>query len=252
MFFNELDLLEIRLNELSEVVDYFVLCESSTTHSGKSKPLYYAESKERFSAFNDRIVHLICDFPEVLPKAADDSWAREYYQRSIMTSALTSIANDDIVMVSDLDEIPNPKVVKDIIANMLYPCVLDFSIHYLYANWRAAGDMQGTVIQAKKNIVDIQHMRELRGSLPRIPNAGWHLSYMGGIDSAFKKLESFAHTEFFTMLHYTKADVQAWFDAQETQFSKKMTVEMPSGPKYLLENRKRFAHLFSPATPDTP
>ena len=51
-FFNELDLLEIRLNTLDKVVDRFILVESQLTHSGHSKPLYYANNKHRFSKFN--------------------------------------------------------------------------------------------------------------------------------------------------------------------------------------------------------
>lgn len=63
-FFNELDLLEIRLNTLDKVVDKFILFESTLTHTGNPKPLYYAENKDRFAKFSDRIVHIVVnDFP---------------------------------------------------------------------------------------------------------------------------------------------------------------------------------------------
>lgn len=245
MFFNELDLLEIRLNELKDVVDYFVLCESPTTHSGKPKPLYYAENKERFAAFNDRIIHVTYETP-AFPEHANVSWDRERYQRGYILNGLVDAADDDVVMLSDMDEIPKAEFVRRVLDEKLYPCTGDFSIHYLYADWKAEGVTQGTTFKQNRDVTDTQVMRETRSSLPCIPDAGWHLSYMGGVDKAFHKLESFAHTEFFWMLHYTKADVQAWYDAQETQFSKKMTVEEPNGPRYLLENRERFVHFFSP------
>ena len=58
-FFNELDLLEIRLNELSGVVDRFVLSEAELTHNGDRKPLYFNEHKDRFAKFADKIIHII-------------------------------------------------------------------------------------------------------------------------------------------------------------------------------------------------
>lgn len=60
-FYNELDLLEIRLHELSDVVDFFVLVEATRTHSGRFKPLYYKMNRHRFSHFNDKIIHIIVD-----------------------------------------------------------------------------------------------------------------------------------------------------------------------------------------------
>ena len=66
-FFNELDLLEIRLNILNPYVDYFVLSESTKTFSGLDKPLFYEENKERFAEFNHKIIHNIVD---------QDAWSR--------------------------------------------------------------------------------------------------------------------------------------------------------------------------------
>ena len=61
MFFNELDVLEVRLNELNSSVHKFVLVEATKTHSGNSKPLHYADNSQRFSAFHDKIVHVVVD-----------------------------------------------------------------------------------------------------------------------------------------------------------------------------------------------
>ena len=58
-FFNELDILDIRLHELNDVVDKFVLIESVETFTGKSKPLFYNDNKERFKKFEDKIIHII-------------------------------------------------------------------------------------------------------------------------------------------------------------------------------------------------
>ena len=58
-FFNELELLEIRLRELSDVVDKFVLVEATKTHSGLDKPLYYLQHRSRFLDYFDKIIHIV-------------------------------------------------------------------------------------------------------------------------------------------------------------------------------------------------
>ena len=82
-FFNELDLLEIRLNTLKDSVDYFVIVESNVTHSGQFKPLYYEENKERFKSFEDKIIHyVVMNTPNQfvnLPKAESSGPLQECY-----------------------------------------------------------------------------------------------------------------------------------------------------------------------------
>src|SRR4029077_1834400 len=76
-FFNELELLEIRLKELGEVVDKFVLVESTLTFQGKPKPLFFRDNASRFAPFQSKIDHVIVDMPET-----DDPWVREGFQRN--------------------------------------------------------------------------------------------------------------------------------------------------------------------------
>ena len=120
-FFNELDLLEIRLNTLDKIVDKFILAESLFTHTGRPKPLYYAENKERFARFNDRIVHVVVDdfpnMPDNMP-IREKAWIRENWQRNAIVRGLPKdIKDDDILLISDLDEIPHPDYVKKAIAS---------------------------------------------------------------------------------------------------------------------------------------
>ena len=91
-FFNELDLLEVRLNSLAPYVKKFVLCEMSVTHSGKPKPLYFQESKDRFKDFN--ITHLIA------PPYYGDPWSTEHYQREYLMNGLHDIDNEEIFFSS--------------------------------------------------------------------------------------------------------------------------------------------------------
>ena len=104
-FFNELDLLEIRLNVLKDVVDRFVLVEAGETHTGKTKPFCFAANRDRFAAFADRIVYRrIEKFP-----AGHGAWWNENYQRNEISKVLSEIGvrDEDDILISDLDEIPN-------------------------------------------------------------------------------------------------------------------------------------------------
>jgi beta-1,4-mannosyl-glycoprotein beta-1,4-N-acetylglucosaminyltransferase len=81
-FFNELDILEIRLNILKNVVDKFVLVEATRTHQGKEKPLYFSENKARYKEFEDKIIHIVID--EYPPYEGKSAWVLERYQRDMI------------------------------------------------------------------------------------------------------------------------------------------------------------------------
>jgi len=107
-FFNELDLLELRLHILNDVVDKFVLVEATKTHSNIEKELYYQNNKKRFKKYSDKIIHIVVDkFPEYI-----DSWTFEKYQRDCIISGLKRCEPNDVIIISDADEIPNPEKIK--------------------------------------------------------------------------------------------------------------------------------------------
>lgn len=116
-FFNELDVLEIRLNTLNAIVDKFILVEAPWTHTGKPKPLYFHENRQRFAAFLDKIVHIIASAPPISATATDreNAWIRENWQRNEIIRGLGNAKPEDILIIADLDEIPDPK-------NILHLC----------------------------------------------------------------------------------------------------------------------------------
>jgi beta-1,4-mannosyl-glycoprotein beta-1,4-N-acetylglucosaminyltransferase len=76
-FYNELDLLELRLQELYDHVDHFVLVEANRTFQNNSKPFYFGENQHRFARYMDKIIHIqVNDMPE-----STDAWGREAHQR---------------------------------------------------------------------------------------------------------------------------------------------------------------------------
>src|ERR1700761_521914 len=102
-FFDELEVLEIRLSELYGIVDYFVILEATTTFQGNDKPLLFAENRERYRAYDDKIRYIALELPE--PK---DPWARERFQRESIREYITDALDSDIIVISDADEIPRP------------------------------------------------------------------------------------------------------------------------------------------------
>jgi beta-1,4-mannosyl-glycoprotein beta-1,4-N-acetylglucosaminyltransferase len=217
IFYNELDLLFYRLSILDEYVETFILVESTHTFSGHPKPLFYNENKERFSKFNHKIIHVIVsDFPYKFPNINynhQQQWENEYYQRNSIKIGLDRIINtlldDDILLTSDVDEIPNPNILIQAIAcnlsfnkDILNRLALDMYYYNLYyrigegSNWHGVKLM---TIHAYKSIqLSFQQMRiwEHSNYVPIIPNGGWHLSYFGDIDFIIKKIAGFSHQEY--------------------------------------------------------
>src|ERR1700732_4815745 len=111
LFFNELDLLELRLNELSDVVDFFVLAEATVTYRGVAKPLIFRQNKDRFAPFLNRIIHVVVDDMPGCGPSEPERWRRENFQRQALLRGLSGARARDYVIISDLDEIPHPSAV---------------------------------------------------------------------------------------------------------------------------------------------
>ncbi len=198
-FFNELDILKIRLNVLSPVVDKFVISEATETFSGLHKPLYYEENKELFAEFRDKIIHVVV---EDTPKG--DTHYRDTFQKNAVTRGLKGCTDEDIIIFSDLDEIPNPDKIREILQNFQKDKIYHFAqrLFYCYLNMEEvsgsllsyAGEFEG--VAHKKwigtKLLSYQLLREqnlLLGELRfperkqigiRVENGGWHFGYMGG------------------------------------------------------------------------
>jgi len=211
LFFNELDLLEIRLNELNDVVDKFVLVESSLTHSSKKKPYYFEESKDKFSNFLYKIIHIkVDDTPDIPPRPGrmgtfHNRHDIEWFQRDCAGRGLVSCSDDDVILLSDVDEIPRPEsVIKaSEILSKDENAIVSFKqgLYYYYLNGLCmkgsiAEPWWGTTACLHKRYPGAQNMRNTKASNKNIiDNAGWHFSYIGGADSIALKIESFSHAE---------------------------------------------------------
>jgi beta-1,4-mannosyl-glycoprotein beta-1,4-N-acetylglucosaminyltransferase len=112
-FNNELDLLELRLNILNDRVDFFVLVEATKTHSGEEKNLIFEINKKRFNRFLYKIIHIkVEDMPVLIN---NNRWVLENFQRNAIIRGLTNCEENDAIIISDLDEIPNLDSIDSIV-----------------------------------------------------------------------------------------------------------------------------------------
>lgn len=198
-FFNELDMLEFRLTELYDVIDYFVIVEANYSHSGKKKELFFENNKSRYEKFLDKIIHIVVeDMPNTV-----NSWDNENHQRRCIDRGLQRIElhDDDYVIISDCDEIPDSKTLLNLKTfdktlqeiSILLMDLYYYNFTYKYRiPWKSAKILPWSIYKVKP---DAEYIRQLKSRII-IKHGGWHLSYFGSIDFIKTKIKNFAHQEF--------------------------------------------------------
>jgi len=200
-FFNELELLEVRLNILNDHVDKFVLVESTRSHQNKPKPLFYQENKHLFKKFNSKIEHIIVDD---FPNHTYHSF--EHHQRDCIERGLGYCEDDDIIFISDLDEIWDPaRIDLNIDNEKIYKW--GSILTYFYVNLMAQPNIWWQPLFLKYSLLkslrsqNFEITRDILRSDKKGPQItyehlsdlrGWHFSYIG---DAEYKLQNFLHSE---------------------------------------------------------
>jgi hypothetical protein len=201
LFNDELALLEFRLRLLDPVVDHFVLVEATRTHTGRPKPAHFGENVARFDQYRQKIRHvLVDDMPEDAPPRA-----LERYQHAAVWRGLDGVGPTDVVMVGDLDEVPDPAVVRELARTMRRPTRL-LMRHFIFAaNFELPDEWTDGTMAARGNQLGDPRMAVLMGDPDAswsaendhvAPGAGCHLSYLGGRDAVAAKLRDTPHREF--------------------------------------------------------
>lgn len=258
MFFDELMLLEIRLKELYSIVDKFILVEATHTHSGKPKRLYYDEVKnnEVFAPFRDKITHII--YKEQMQP---DRFANDRNQRNAIALGLTAAEPDDIIIITDADEIINHETVLSIkrlgvhiqdysVRNDNFieggtvcykPTRLQTRLFYYYFNCRANQDWIFPVTCRFKDFTTADKLR--MGIWTNVKSfCGWHFSYLVPPEQIPKKLEAFAHAEFDTDYFKDTDRLRKCIDANEDIFERgmKFSIEPLDAPRCVMENEDKY------------
>ncbi len=161
-FFNELDLLDIRLHELDDFVDKFVIVESTVTFTNIKKPLLYELNKSRFKSFHKKIIHIVVeDSPNVL----GNPWIIEMHQFNAIARGLNNCKNDDTVLLSNVDEIPNKSAAKDWMFRPDEVKAFEQILFYYYLNLRVINQKWiGTRMLKFSNLKDFPNLYVLRHS----------------------------------------------------------------------------------------
>lgn len=258
-FYNELDLLDLRLNELYDHVDYFVIVEATTTFQSQPKKLFLKDNWERYAKFHDKMIHVIVDDAPGDPNA----WVNDIYQRNAIMRGLVNVDPDDICIIGDADEILRPEIIdhmrsnpKDIMG--FRTPYFNFKFNYMLKECPRGEEYCVWVVACKKKFLEEPDaFRAQRFELSRLPlnyeddsirmyeHAGWHFTYLGDTEFIKNKIRSFAHTELNIEEILNRIDVDAMmrngvgFNPADPRpfvpvaFDKYM-------PKYLLENKEKF------------
>lgn len=273
-FFNELDILKLRMQILAPIVDYFVLEESTVTFSGEPKEMVFAKNRELFAEFADKIRYVAV---EDSPMEGVTTHERDKYQKNQLIRALSDAKAEDIIIFSDVDEIPNPKTLERLIAQFepgkIYHLVQ--RMFYCFLNMEEVsgnllsitGEFPGVERRqwlgtkvcsfAKLPAEGIVYLREVSPADPRsvrIADGGWHFGYMGGDgerDVAKRigvKVQAAAHQEYNSKRYLNEA-VDRLLCGEDIfdRNAKFVRVEIDeSYPLYLREHQEEYDFLMAP------
>lgn len=255
-FNNELDMLELRLNILDPYVDYFVLVEANTTFSGVPKNLNYEDNKDRFFKFHHKIIHhKVMDSPESFEdkkcdqeilKIARNSdnvtrehicWLVEFYQKEHIRKALIHLDDDDICIVSDVDEIWNYELNLnhgiygrgEIFKPKIDKCYIEYLNVRTNENWtHFTGPIICHYTLISNNCLNhLRTQRKMNHIYTFLNDGGWHFNALGGSD---KKIKDFQHPTYEQ--DYMNKRKEGW------------RIDEIGLPTYILENKEKYKHLF--------
>lgn len=231
LFYNEIELLELRMRILNPYVDYFVLSECDHTFSGNKKDFNFEKNKEKFFTYAKKIIYIknvqseVVDISLLLEnednkikrenlyfikKVFDAAksgwkeaphWSRDFLHREYVRFGLASCKDDDLVIFGDIDEIPSPDAIKrakESFEDKIFCCQQD--MYYYTLNLKVEEIWRGTRIALWKNIKNksLNSLRVEHADQVMIKSAGWHFSFFGGEDKIKLKIKDYSHQEYNT------------------------------------------------------
>ena len=256
-FFNEEHILDLRLNILDEFVNFFVIVESTTDHQGNPKKLNFDSKK--FTKFNNKIIYIVVDDTEEAikkPHIGGESLV-EQHQRNSLTRGLKNCHDDDLIILSDVDEIPDLNKLNMFEKKNKYAVfsqkMYNYKINLLN---ETESDWHGSKICLKKNLKSPQWLRNLKfkkypfwridkpKNLQIIKNGGWHFAYLQSPENISKKIKSFAHGEFNKVNFANQENIKEKINMGKDIFDrgiiyKKVQIDS-SFPKYIVDNKEKF------------
>ena len=281
MYFDEDMILDIRLNILDKFVSYFVICEANYLHNGSRKEFKFDINK--FSKFKDKIIYIpleqqpknlriINNSDNVLlknSKILDNALLRENFQRDFLHSKIKNFEDDDLIIISDVDEIPN-------LENFKYKSKITFfeqkMFYYKFNLLHKDFLWYGSKITKKKNLISPQWLRNVKSKkyplwrfdilfsktkynkINFIKDGGWHFTNVKSPEKIDYKMKNFLHHLEYEESGLGVEDVKkiisekkVFYDHQADKKEKKWGAEINlvkendyNLPKYIVKNKEKF------------
>lgn len=198
IFYNEVDLLYYRLCLLNPYIDYFVIVEAKQTFVGNDKPSFFRENEEFFYPFMKKIRYIEVDLPHRMVTGNNEQWENEKFQRNAIAQALKSInvTDMDFVMLSDVDEIPDPEILSILEKGKCYKLLQDMYYYNLRSKLNITWRSPRIFPYKRLTVETCEDIRKSDSSdFIEIPKGGWHLSYFGSPEFIENKIKQFSHQE---------------------------------------------------------
>ena len=255
MYHDEDLVLDIRLNILNQYINKFVIIESRFDHQGNKKKLNFKLANKEFV---NKIKYIVIEEQFPNPK---NGWDCEKFQREKLLLGLKDANNDDYIMYSDSDEIPNPEMLKSISLNSKYGIFLQKMFVYklnVYNSYETP--WEGTRICKKKHLKSIDWLRQKvlsknlkygfwriykERNIQIIDNGGWHFNYLLDPKDISKKFKSLAETSWDKEKFYNEKIIEDKIKKKQDLFERGHTYEYvsidDSYPDYLRENLNKYS-----------
>lgn len=257
----ELEWLEIRMGQMAEQVDYFVILEAAKTFTDEPKPLYVRENWTRFKKYHHKMILHTLNTDGV---EFEDTWSREHFSRNAMyEQVIPKLTGEqeafmgDVIIVSDVDEVPRPDALKAL-RNCDFPkeVTLHTKMFYYGFQWLKRDDWphpQATFYNMEKTVLP-SDLRNSHGA--NLYNAGWHCSYcFSTVAEMVTKIKSFSHKELdreeFTDRDKIVRRVRSgkdMFDREEEQFDR--VEDNLDVPQFLVKNKDKYSYLLDRDPPN--
>ena len=257
MYFDEDLVLDIRLNTLNDKVDKFVIAEATRNHAGEKKKLNF--KIENFSKFKNKINYLVVDDLPINVKSSKKGWhenhMRDQFQRNSLARGYKEYSDEDLVMISDIDEIPNLEQLKKFNIKNRYACFLQKNfqsklnlLNITHEDW------PGTKICQKKYLKSPQWLRDFKAKrkpfwklfkkdIQLIKDGGWHFSFLKDATAIKNKIIAYSHQEYNTKEFTNTELIEKKISLGQDLFNRKIKYKKVNidntFPKYVLENKEK-------------
>ena len=259
MYFDEDLVLDLRLNILNNYVDKFVIAEATKDHTGKEKKLNF--NINNFSKFKNKISYIIVEDMPTNLKFYKKNWPvhhlRDQHQRNALARGYEDSNDEDLIMISDIDEIPDPNKIKIFDVKNKYACFIQKNfqskinlLNISDKNW------MGTKIIKKKYIKSPQWLRNIKTAKPSfwkfykprqpqlIYDGGWHFSFLKNPKGISKKIQSYSHSEYNKSIYTDEKKIAERINNRIDIFDRNFKYEKididDTFPKYILENINKY------------